>query len=254
MPDRSLSVGRALTTIPLVLFGGVLLVRAAFFLVQPDAALRTAPGSAAPTDGVTFLAGSVVLLASMVGMIACVTGSRTTEVRRLAYEDALTGALSRRGLYHALPAWLARHAPGASVTVVDLDHFKYVNDTLGHAAGDQVLQLFATACRVQLDGTALLARLGGDEFVVLLPAPGDPAACMTAIAAEFAALIARHDEIALLDPSPGLSCGTTTLIGADVAGFDSALRTADGLLYGEKMQRSASRTPEHQALVARRAR
>lgn len=253
LPERSLTVGRALTAVPLALFGVVLAVRATYVVMQPAAVLVDAPGSATSTDALTYLAASVVLLACMVGIIACVTGIRTAEVRRLAYEDALTGALSRRGLYHALPAWLARHATGASVVVVDLDHFKSVNDMLGHATGDEVLRLFAEACRARLDGTALLARFGGDEFVAVLPPAADAAACLTAIAEEFSRAIARHARIAALEPSPGMSCGTAPLAGADIAAFDAALSAADARLYGEKSHRPSARTPAHAALAAPRA-
>lgn len=90
----------------------------------------------------------------------------------LARRDPLTGLLNRSGLEDALAA-MARHAPRgtrqASLLVADIDHFKMLNDGAGHAAGDEVLLLFADVARKVLRAGDILARQGGDEFVVVLP-------------------------------------------------------------------------------------
>lgn len=86
----------------------------------------------------------------------------------LARRDPLTGAMNRAGLEQ----WLARQARGkrqAALLLVDIDHFKKLNDTLGHAAGDRILRLFVGVVREQLRVTDILARQGGDEFVIILP-------------------------------------------------------------------------------------
>lgn len=88
-----------------------------------------------------------------------------------AFTDTLTGLKNRRALYHVLTRLIARDARFALMQV-DLDYFKAVNDTMGHAAGDHVLQQVA---RILVDETRdadTVARVGGDEFVILLNDPG----------------------------------------------------------------------------------
>ncbi|NHI00535.1 EAL domain-containing protein [Oceanimonas sp. MB9] len=93
-------------------------------------------------------------------------------IRQLAYYDALTGLPNRRLLEDRL-ALAVRHAHRSrrhlAVIFIDLDHFKQVNDTLGHAAGDELLLEVSRRIRARLREDDTLARLGGDEFIVLLP-------------------------------------------------------------------------------------
>ncbi len=90
----------------------------------------------------------------------------------MASHDGLTGLLNRRQFTDDLDHHLAlnqRYGGGGALMLFDLDNFKYVNDTLGHAAGDQVIRSIADTLRGRLRDTDLLARLGGDEFAVLAP-------------------------------------------------------------------------------------
>jgi diguanylate cyclase (GGDEF)-like protein/PAS domain S-box-containing protein len=90
----------------------------------------------------------------------------------LVEHDPLTGLLNRRGFVRELEhqiAYARRYGKGGAVLFVDVDDFKYVNDTLGHAMGDEVLSDVARVVRERLRETDILARLGGDEFAVLLP-------------------------------------------------------------------------------------
>jgi diguanylate cyclase (GGDEF)-like protein len=80
----------------------------------------------------------------------------------------LTGVLNRRGLDHFGTALLARSSPIA-VAVIDLDHFKKVNDTYGHRTGDQLLIAIAKLIASQLREGDLFVRLGGEEFGLVLP-------------------------------------------------------------------------------------
>jgi diguanylate cyclase len=94
------------------------------------------------------------------------------EVSGLVREDQLTGALNRRGLEDAFAKELARAdrmAAPFSVALLDLDHFKRLNDALGHQAGDQALVHLTKVVRQLLRPTDSLARYGGEEFLVLLP-------------------------------------------------------------------------------------
>ena len=87
--------------------------------------------------------------------------------------DSLTGVSNRRGFDEAMAALLREHPSGEagpSVVLIDLDHFKQINDKYGHVFGDTVLKSIAMAIRSCVKGRDLVARYGGEEFVVLLPA------------------------------------------------------------------------------------
>ncbi|HVG04851.1 MAG TPA: GGDEF domain-containing protein [Burkholderiaceae bacterium] len=93
-------------------------------------------------------------------------------MQRVAREDALTGAINRRGLDDVVPVEFARaRRSGQPLTfvMIDLDHFKRYNDRRGHPAGDAVLRGAAQAWLAQLRPTDMLARYGGEEFTLLLP-------------------------------------------------------------------------------------
>ena len=96
----------------------------------------------------------------------------STLLRNLAMVDPLTGLYNRRFAEQRLAAEVARsERKGHPLTVltVDLNHFKQINDTYGHPAGDQVLLEFAARLNHVIRGSDLAVRLGGDEFLVLLP-------------------------------------------------------------------------------------
>lgn len=98
--------------------------------------------------------------------------ARTEELRALSLRDPLTGLWNRRHFTEAAQREIAlslRHGQSLSLAMADIDHFKKVNDTYGHAAGDLVLQHFADLLRRNLRGSDILARFGGEEFIFLFP-------------------------------------------------------------------------------------
>lgn len=99
----------------------------------------------------------------------------TEHFREMAHRDALTGLHNRRFVNERLPALIddaaRRHAP-ISVAIVDLDHFKRVNDTLSHSTGDAVLQVIAKLLTEAAPGNAIAARMGGEEFLLIFPDTG----------------------------------------------------------------------------------
>ncbi|MGD0475115.1 MAG: EAL domain-containing protein [Candidatus Velthaea sp.] len=108
-----------------------------------------------------------------VGQVVDVSARKRAEeqLRHLADHDTLTGLLNRRGFEHALTRHLAevqRYRRHSALLMIDLDHFKYVNDTLGHAAGDELLRKVSKSCGQRCRSSDVLARLGGDEFAVIL--------------------------------------------------------------------------------------
>lgn len=97
---------------------------------------------------------------------------RIAELENMATTDGLTRVLNRRGFEDRLTHELSvakRHGVGGVLIFVDLDEFKPVNDTYGHAAGDEVLITVANLLKTQIRDTDYIGRLGGDEFAILLP-------------------------------------------------------------------------------------
>ena len=171
-----------------------------------------------------------------------VTERRQDEARiaYLAYHDALTGLPNRPSLERALNPALARarragHA--AALIYLDLDNFKVVNDTLGHAAGDEVLRRVAARLKERLREGDMLSRLSGDEFMLLLPELGGDAS--------EAAWRVAHDMIAQLE-SP-FAIGDSEFEVTASAGIalyplhgeqgDELLKHADAALYETKRSR-----------------
>ncbi|RIV36381.1 putative bifunctional diguanylate cyclase/phosphodiesterase [Micromonospora radicis] len=161
-----------------------------------------------------------------------------------AAHDALTGLANRRQLLDEGAEQLhERHADGITALVlIDLNHFKEVNDTLGHAAGDQMLVQVAERLRATARTDDLVARLGGDEFAVLLRAL--PAPAMAAHRAE-TLLAALHEPFGIdgmqisIEASGGIAVAPTT------GGMVELLRRADVAMYQAKRagQRVATYAP-----------
>ncbi|HBK51477.1 MAG TPA: GGDEF domain-containing protein [Pseudomonas sp.] len=110
-------------------------------------------------------------------VVACVSQANRSLMARLAHQatvDHLTGVLTRSAFTRRANALLEsrqQHAQALPLTLMmlDIDHFKSINDAHGHAVGDQVLRQFASTLQDQLHNDELIARLGGEEFVVILP-------------------------------------------------------------------------------------
>ena len=95
------------------------------------------------------------------------------QLQHLVDHDPLTGMFNRRRFEHELEreqAQAHRSKSGGAVLAIDIDHFKYVNDSLGHSAGDDLIRRVGTIFRDRLRRSDIVARLGGDEFAVILPA------------------------------------------------------------------------------------
>jgi diguanylate cyclase (GGDEF)-like protein len=118
------------------------------------------------------LATTLVVACLLLNQLRRRAAASLDEARAEARTDALTGLLNRRGLNEvALRECERAERDGRPLTVwmVDLDHFKRLNDALGHAAGDRALASVAEVLRAQLRGVDVIARVGGEEFCVLLP-------------------------------------------------------------------------------------
>lgn len=153
------------------------------------------------------------------------------ELRRLVDTDHLTGALSRRRFLEVAGLLWPRGAGRACLLMLDLDRFKHINDTHGHAAGDTALVAFAATCRTVLRPGDALGRTGGEEFAILLPETGT---------AEGLAL-AEDLRRAVADTAVPAERGTLAIsvsIGLAASGraepLAEALKRADAALYAAK--------------------
>lgn len=117
----------------------------------------------------TWLAGATLLAVAMRVVVAYVDVTALSRSREEARTDDLTGLPNRRAFYERAAEALASGAEERwALLLIDLDHFKEINDTLGHKVGDELLGLIGPRLRPALRSSDLLARLGGDEFAILL--------------------------------------------------------------------------------------
>ncbi len=156
------------------------------------------------------------------------------ELRTLASIDGLTGVNNRRHFLELCGKELdraQRYDHPLALMMMDVDRFKRINDTYGHAAGDEVLKQLAATCAADLRGVDILGRLGGEEFAVVLPECGIEAA-------DYAAERLRQTLAKIEVPSDQGTIGFTVSIGVVARGNGEALATAleraDRAMYAAK--------------------
>lgn len=159
------------------------------------------------------------------------------ELERLATTDPLTGALNRRAFLQAAEREVERarrYGHGLSVIMIDLDHFKRINDTFGHASGDAALRHFTTEAQALCRITDILGRLGGEEFAVLLPETDADAAVGLAERLRTGSwTLSLPDGTQTITFSISLGIASLTSL-ATGAGIEEMLRQADRALYQAK--------------------
>jgi diguanylate cyclase (GGDEF)-like protein/PAS domain S-box-containing protein len=154
----------------------------------------------------------------------------------MADHDPLTGLLNRRSFERELAAHGAlsvRYGGSGAAIMLDLDHFKFINDTLGHSAGDDVIARASNVLRSRLRETDVLARVGGDEFAVLLP-HADAAQALLVAEGVLEALRAETVEIGPHTRPLTASAGIALFEGEDGLGAEDVLVNADLALYDAK--------------------
>lgn len=175
----------------------------------------------------TTMLNLVFLVVVSFSMSILSTEETTKVLRTRAGQDGLTGLLNRSEFVRRA-AREVRKAPAALI-IADLDHFKEVNDTRGHQAGDRALKAFADACVRTVRSTDLVARYGGEEFILLLPRTD------LQRAEEITAQISERVRLADADfPLPTASFGIAATDPRD--SLDTSIAIADAALYEAKQQ------------------
>ena len=154
-------------------------------------------------------------------------------IQRKSITDKLTGILNREGLEKFFNAQIIEHNKTGALILIDLDHFKEVNDTLGHPAGDHVLRRTANELKMFFRNSDIVARMGGDEFAVFAPSLED----MRSIKVKMRQLVALlkygynlgGNDILLVTPSIGIS-----VYPKDGKNFKTLYDNADRALYHVK--------------------
>ncbi|MBK7261500.1 MAG: EAL domain-containing protein [Rubrivivax sp.] len=167
------------------------------------------------------------------GVMADVTEKVKAErrLRRLAHSDSLTGLANRFMLRDSVSAALHQGQPLA-LLMLDLDHFKTVNDSLGHSVGDELLKAVAQRLRHCVRPTDLVARLGGDEFAVFVTADGDVQA-LQVLAARLVEALAQPMALRGRSLRVAASVGVADTDNGDID-VDELLARADAALYAAK--------------------
>lgn len=212
---------------------------------QPEMVLQGAmPG---------LLINMVMTMLTTSGFVLWLQEELRETLRRAAHTDLLTGVLNRYGVLPQLRRELARSGrTGAplSVALCDIDHFKKINDTQGHAAGDTVLQAFSNGLLHHVRTTDLVARWGGEEFLLVLP-DTDAARAKAAVERMQARMAAEPEGAGGVTFSAGIAStadGGDGGDGGDCAGsagsgntaidIDALLARADRRLYAAKATRN----------------
>lgn len=231
-PTATLRFGEAFTAVFIVAAAAVAALRGAIAIwIEPNLNDVMAATGAQSFD---TAAGALCIFALAIGLVLMAYDRLKDELEFLVRHDYLTGTLTRRSFFDLLEAELSRsqrsHCAPA-LLVLDLDHFKQVNDSHGHQMGDQVLQQFAKVVQACLRRPDLLGRFGGEEFLVLLP--DTPRQAANIVAERICAAVA---DACVSGESSGVrytvSIGVATA--EDGIGVEQLLRRADEALYRAK--------------------
>jgi diguanylate cyclase (GGDEF)-like protein len=217
---------------PLALLGLLFAMRAVAGVLAPDVAARPLHESNGFNAGIALAFMLVGLMLNLV-LALMVVGRLVSRLQQLSDRDALTGLLNRRALTPLLQreaGRLRRYGESYALLMIDIDHFKAINDGHGHAAGDRALVQLATVLRQAAREVDHVARLGGEEFCLLLPHSDLDGATHLAQRVHEAVRRAAWGEF---ERGITVSVGVAVAQSADEAP-QAVLERADQALYGAK--------------------
>jgi diguanylate cyclase (GGDEF)-like protein len=192
---------------------------------------------ASPFQSLTFSVGFVLRLVFTCGFLLLIEAHRNDELTWLAAMDSLTGIYNRRTFINLAETELARsqrHQQPLALLLLDLDHFKLINDTLGHQAGDCILQQLRTIAEPCMRSHDFMGRYGGEEFCILAPETDADGAFI--LAERLRQALAEHVTLSgngasiKITASIGVACRT----GRESTTLDELLSMADTALYRAK--------------------
>jgi diguanylate cyclase (GGDEF)-like protein len=228
----ALSVGATQLRVVLLAHGLFYLAKAGS-TVAPDAFVNLASFRGAVIL-VSLVEGAMAIMLLAMSMTGTERHRREERIAQIAARDPLTALDNRRALHLRAPELLEQASPASPGTLllIDIDHFKQVNDLHGHDAGDRLLVILSDLIRGTLPHGALAARLGGDEFVILLRGVSGVGA--QALGQDLREAFAQQARAMFATPEPvSLSIGAILFDRPDTA-LSHWLKQADEALYASK--------------------
>ncbi len=213
----------------------VFLLRSLIIVLLPDQSYGLYAN--VPINPATFFAASMTQLCVTFGFVLMLNYRLAGDLHDLASRDPLTGALNRRGLEDAaerVQSRCIRNKTPLAVMMIDVDHFKSINDRYGHQAGDEVLQQLTNVVQAAIRTEDYFARYGGEEFCVLLPDAGENEAMLMAerLRAQYAAMQMKIDGD-LLTSTISIGVADSRTVGL---AFGALVLAGDQALYRAKQQ------------------
>lgn len=182
----------------------------------------------------TYMTGYAILIVNGFGFLLLCKEKDDSQMARLATIDSLTGVANRRAFFERTDSarmLASRQRHPISLMMLDLDHFKRINDRYGHAAGDDALRIFAGAAQLVLREPDIMGRLGGEEFAVALPGTDLAGAVQ---AAERLRLAVSASSLPLCDVDYTMSVSIGVVAIDPDEHINAALARADHALYVAK--------------------
>lgn len=191
--------------------------------------------SPTPINPASFFIGSMMQMCMSFGFVLMINYRLSADLQKLALSDSLTGALNRRSLEQEaarLSARCTRTGDSLAVMMIDVDHFKSINDRYGHPVGDEVLRRLAEVAQKTIRSDDYFARYGGEEFCILLPSTTEKDAWVLAdrLRQNYEAQVMEFGDKVLRST---ISIGVSDSIHAGLQ-FSSLVAAADQAMYRAK--------------------